>query len=72
VIPFSSPNRRREIASIEIPNHCGNGHALTPENIRIDQRERRWRCRECGRERAAAFSNAAENGCLSFRARGKG
>ena len=55
VIPFSSLNRRRDIASSEIPNHCGNGYALTPDNIRIDQRERRWRCRQCGRERAGAF-----------------
>jgi hypothetical protein len=38
-----------------IPAVCGNGHPLSPENLRIDDREARWRCRQCGRERAAAF-----------------
>ena len=55
VIPFPSTDCRRKNAAIEIPNRCGNGHPLVPDNVRIDQRERRWRCRECGRERAAAF-----------------
>jgi hypothetical protein len=35
VVPFSSADRRRKIASIEISNYCDNGHALTPDNIRI-------------------------------------
>jgi hypothetical protein len=55
VNPFTSVNRRRKIASIEIPSHCGKGRPLTPDTVRIDQRERRWGCRQCGRERAAAF-----------------
>jgi hypothetical protein len=46
VIPFSSADRGRKSASIEIPDHCGNGHRLTPDNVRIDQRARRWRCRQ--------------------------
>ena len=39
----------------EIPRHCGRGHALTPDNLRIDRSEQRWRCLQCGRDRAAAF-----------------
>jgi hypothetical protein len=46
---------RRNIRRWEIPSHCGSGHLLTPDNVRIDQREHRWRCLQCGRERAAAF-----------------
>jgi hypothetical protein len=38
-----------------IPAACGNGHPLSAENLLIDDREARWRCRQCGRERAAAF-----------------
>jgi hypothetical protein len=54
VIPF--PNlHRRETGLAEVPSHCGKGHPLTPDNVRTDQGERRWRCRQCGRERAAAF-----------------
>jgi hypothetical protein len=25
----------------------GRGHPLTPENLRIDRREQRWRCLQC-------------------------
>ena len=46
---------RRKIQREEIPSHCGRGHPLTPDNLRIDQSEQRWRCLQCGRERAAAF-----------------
>jgi hypothetical protein len=54
VVPF--PNvERRKTGRAEIPGHCGNGHPLTPDNLRIDQGQGRWRCRRCGRERAAAF-----------------
>jgi len=55
VIPFSRADRRRKSAGVQIPDHCGNGHRLTVGNARIDQRERRWRCRQCGNDRAAAF-----------------
>lgn len=34
---------------------CGNGHLLTPDNLEVDQANRRWRCRRCGRARAAEF-----------------
>ena len=30
---------------LAIPDTCGNGHRLTPENVKVDQGERRWRCR---------------------------
>ena len=55
VIPFSRADRRRKIPSSEIPSHCGRGHPLTPGNLQIAARESRWRCRQCGRERATAF-----------------
>jgi hypothetical protein len=55
VIPFSRADRRRKIASTEIPSHCGHGHPLTPGNVQIAARESRWRCRQCGNDRAAAF-----------------
>ena len=55
VIPFSRADRRRKIARVQVPDHCDNGHWLTVGNVRIDQRERRWRCRHCGNDRAAAF-----------------
>src|SRR5207253_5368145 len=29
VIPFSRADRRRKIARVQIPDHCGNGHRLT-------------------------------------------
>ena len=38
-----------------IPAACGNGHLLSAENLCMDDSEARWRCRQCGRERAAAF-----------------
>ena len=34
VVPFSSADRRRKIASNEVPDQCGNGHRLTPDNVR--------------------------------------
>jgi hypothetical protein len=46
---------RRKIRRQEIPSHCSKGHQLTPDNLRIDESEQRWRCKQCGRERAAAF-----------------
>jgi hypothetical protein len=39
----------------KMPDTCGKGHPLTPENLHVDDREQRWRCRQCGRERAAAL-----------------
>jgi len=62
VIPFSRADRRGKIARVQIPDHCGNGHRLTVGNVRIDQRERRWRCRQCGNDRAAAFRDRQRTG----------
>ncbi|MGB6486477.1 MAG: hypothetical protein WBE91_06300 [Steroidobacteraceae bacterium] len=38
-----------------ISDICGNGHLLTPDNLKVDRARRRWRCRRCGRVRAAEF-----------------
>jgi hypothetical protein len=55
VIPFPSADRRSKFPSTEVPSHCGHAHPLTPGSVQIAARESRWRCRQCGRERAAAF-----------------
>ncbi|MHB8812751.1 MAG: hypothetical protein ACYDAE_05745 [Steroidobacteraceae bacterium] len=39
----------RDSKSMAIPDICGNGHLLTPDNLKVDQAKRRWRCRRCGR-----------------------
>ena len=62
VIPFTSADRRRKNSSVQISDYCGNGHRLTVGNVRIDQRERRWRCRQCGNDRAAAFRDRQRTG----------
>jgi hypothetical protein len=62
VISFSSGDRRRKGASIEVPDYCANGHRLTPDNVRIEQQDRRWRCRQCGADRAAAFRDRQRTG----------
>lgn len=54
VVQFPSTDLRK-IRRECIPDRCGNGHPLTPENLRIDRGERRWRCLQCGAERTAAF-----------------
>ena len=38
-----------------IPERCTKGHPLTPKNLYVDEREGRWRCRQCGRERGASL-----------------
>jgi transposase-like protein len=43
-----------------MPAACGNGHPLSAENLRIEDGEARWRCRQCGRERAAASRGRRE------------
>jgi hypothetical protein len=45
----------RILQPMAIPDICGNGHLLTPDNLKVDQAKRRWRCRRCGRARAAEF-----------------
>jgi hypothetical protein len=66
MIPFPSADCRRRSAAIEIPNCCGNGHPLGPDNVRIDQHERRWRCRQCGRERGSIQGSAPTGGLSSL------
>jgi len=44
---------------------AGKGRPLTPDNVRLDQGECRWRCRHCGCERAAAFRGAPEAASLT-------
>jgi hypothetical protein len=46
---------RRKIRREDIPGHCGRGHPLTRDNLRIDRSEQRWRCLQWGGDRAAAF-----------------
>jgi hypothetical protein len=45
----------RILEPMAIPEICGNGHLLTPDNLKVDGATRRWRCRRCGRVRAAEF-----------------
>jgi hypothetical protein len=52
VVSFSA---ERTLEPMAIPHLCGNGHLLTPGNLTVDQGKRRWRCRRCGRARAAEF-----------------
>ena len=52
VVSFSSG---RVLERMAIPGICGNGHLLTPDNLKVDYAKRRWRCRRCGRARAAEF-----------------
>jgi hypothetical protein len=52
VVCFS---RERILESMTIPGICGNGHLLTADNLKVDHEKRRWRCRRCGRARAAGF-----------------
>ena len=46
---------KRILKPMAIPGICGNGHLLTPYNLKVDQAKRRWRCRLCGRARVAEF-----------------
>jgi hypothetical protein len=45
----------RTLEPMTVPDICGNGHLLTLDNLKVDQANRRWRCRQCGRARAAGF-----------------
>jgi predicted nuclease of predicted toxin-antitoxin system len=53
VVPFPTTDLST-VRLNRIPSCCGKGHPLTPDNLRIDEGEQRWRCLECGRERASA------------------
>lgn len=49
IVPFSNNDLQRRAT----PEYCGNGHALSPNNVHVAGR--RWRCRQCGAERALRF-----------------
>lgn len=52
VIRFPYVGRRRRRSSpAEVPSHCRNGLLLTFQNVAVSSD--RWRCRQCGAERAA-------------------
>ena len=46
------PSRLHLLAEAADPR----AHPLTLDNLRIEQGQQRWRCLQCGRDRAAAFS----------------
>src|SRR4051812_37629199 len=56
IVPFGAVDRRPRRPRCDVPSHCGNGHVLTPENLKVSGG--RWRCRRCGAERAARFRAA--------------
>jgi hypothetical protein len=41
--------------TVLLPGRCGNGHELTPLTLVPAERSTRWRCRQCGADRAAAW-----------------
>jgi hypothetical protein len=56
----------RVLEPMAIPHICGNRHLLTPDNMKVDERKRRWRCRRCGRARAAAFRARHKTAALNL------
>jgi hypothetical protein len=56
IVPFGMVDQRPQRPRCDVPSHCGNGHVLTPENLKLSGG--RWRCRRCGAERAARFMAA--------------
>ena len=56
LVPFFLPTARtvKTLRERMFPRACGNGHLLTPANLAFAEGGR-WRCRACGRERAAKF-----------------
>jgi hypothetical protein len=53
IIPLFAQKRPSD--KVLAPTRCGNGHELTPDNLVPAERGARWRCRQCGIERAAAW-----------------
>jgi len=53
IVPLFAQKRPSD--KVLAPTRCGNGHALTPDNLALAERGTRWRCRQCGIERAAAW-----------------
>jgi hypothetical protein len=41
--------------TVLLPSRYGNGHELTPDNLVSAERGIRWRCRQYGADRAAAW-----------------
>ena len=53
IVPLFAQKRPSD--KVLAPTRCGNGHELTPDNLVLAERDTRWRCRQCGIERAAAW-----------------
>ena len=53
IVPLFAQKRPSD--NILAPTRCGNGHALTPGNLVLAERGTRWRCRQCGIDRAATW-----------------
>jgi len=47
--------QKRPSDKVLAPTRCGTGHELTPDNLTLAERGTRWRCRQCGIDRAAAW-----------------
>jgi hypothetical protein len=53
IIPLFAQKRPSD--KLLAPTRCGNGHELTHDNLVLVECGTRWRCRQCGIERAAAW-----------------
>ena len=53
IIPLFAQKRSSD--KVLRPTRCGNGHELTPDNLVTAERGTRWRCRQCGADRAAEW-----------------
>jgi hypothetical protein len=52
---FALFSEKRVRGDVLMPTRGGNGHELGPDNLALAERGTRWRCRQCGAERAAAW-----------------
>ncbi len=53
IFPLFAP---KHVRGAVLPlGRCGNGHELTSDNLVPAERGTRWRCRQCGADRAAAW-----------------
>jgi hypothetical protein len=53
IFPLFAPKGVRR--TVLPPGRCGNGHELTLDNLVLAERGTRWRCRQCGSDRAAVW-----------------
>jgi hypothetical protein len=53
IFPLFAPTHLR--GAVLPPGRCGNGHELTLDNLVPAERATRWRCRQCGTDRAATW-----------------